>query len=444
MQKLYSLLSGLFLVVLTMTLSGLQAQNVQLQSSTFPSLPATSCTNTMLDVTVLKLCINMVHNGNSFNISGNTITVTLDYTLGPICLGAISMGVESINLGNIPAGSYTVVINAVLNSSIASTLTSSLVVNSCCSALPGFTPSRTTICVGDSIYFANTSTGANSQQWYENNTSVGTSTDYGKRYNAVGSYSIKLVVNGTGCTDSVTKTVTVTAPPVVDLGPDLVICPGSQTVLDAGGGRDSINWSDQSTFRSLVVTSPGTYYVEVFKNGCSDIDTTVVSFFNVQDLDLGNDTTICLGDTLVLDATLAGTSYKWQDNSTGSTFKVFAAGKYSVTRTDSNGCKARDTINVSVDVNCNTSDLFETYTFNEVITYPNPVKNVLSVDLPRGESRQFELEVFDVSGKNVVTQKVKLDVLGQLSIDVSFLRSGIYTLRLIGKGEIYTSRWVKE
>lgn len=444
MQKLYSLLSGFFLIVLTTSVFGLQAQNVQLQSATFPSLPATNCTNTQIDVSVLLLCINAVHNGNTFNISGSTITVSLDYTLGPICLGALSFQNYNINLGMIPAGTYNVVVQGVLNTAVVSTINTSLTVNSCCSASPAFTPSSTTICVGDSIYFANTSTGANSQQWYENNTSVGTFTHYGKRYNTVGSYSIKLVVNGTGCTDSVTQTVTVTPPPVVSLGADLSICPGAQTVLDAGSGRDSIKWSDQSTFRSLVVTNPGTYYVEVFKNGCSDIDTVVVSFYNVQDVDFGSDTIICAGDTLVLDATLTGATYKWQNNSTQSTFKVFAAGNYHVERTDTNGCKVRDTIAVSIDTNCNPSSLLEAQIFKEVLVYPNPVKNILSVDLSLQESRQFDLEIFDVRGRSLRTQKVEVDDLGHLFIDVSSIRSGIYTLRLTSEVDNYFARWLKE
>ena len=386
----------------------------------------------------------MTYNGGAFSVSGNTITVTLDYSLGPICLGAIGFDVQTINLGMLPAGTYSVVVQGVLNSSVVSTLNTSLTVNSCCTAIPAFTRSKNTICVGDSIYFNNTSTGATNQQWYENNTSVGSGTHYGKRYNTIGSYSIKLVVDGAGCSDSITKTVTVTAPPSIDLGQDIDICPGGQAVLDAGSGRDSVLWSDQSTLRNLVVTNAGTYYVEVFKNGCSDKDTVVVGLHNVIDVDLGNDTIICAGDTLELDATLTGATYKWQNNTTQSSFKVSAAGTYHVERTDANGCKARDTITVTVDANCNTSSLGENKGFKEVSVYPNPVKNNLSINLPVGASSVFTLEIFDISGKLIKNQNIEADHGGRLSIDVSEVNAGVYNLRLISKDETYTARWVKE
>lgn len=44
-----------------------------------------------------------------------------------------------------------------------------------------------------------------------------------------------------------------------------------------------------------------------------------------------NDTSSCMGDTVVLDAKDLGTSYLWQDSSTNSSFKVVENGRYSVT-----------------------------------------------------------------------------------------------------------------
>lgn len=444
MQKLYSLLGALFFSVLVLSSAKTHAQNVQLQSASFPSLPATSCTSTSIDVSVLLLCINATHNGNSFSISGNTITVSLDYSLGPICLGALSMQNYSINMGMIPAGSYNVVVNGVLNSAVVSTINTTLTVNSCCSAVPAFTPSSSTICVGDSIYYDNTSIGATSQQWYENGVAVGTSTHYGKQYNAIGTYSIKLVVSTTGCSDSITKVVNVTAPPTVNLGQDPTICPGGQVVLDAGSGRDSILWSDQSTLRSLVVTSPGTYYVEVFKNGCSDIDTVVVDFYNVVDVDFGNDTTICAGDTLVLDATMIGATYKWQNNSTKSTFRVYGVGTYYVERTDTNGCKARDTINVSVDANCNTSSLLESGVSSKLRVFPNPVKDKLFFDFPDANANVYAVEIIDVRGEILETIKVEANASETIILDVSKYKKGGYIVRLQSGDKTYTARWLKE
>lgn len=60
-------------------------------------------------------------------------------------------------------------------------------------------------------------------------------------------------------------------------------------------------------------------------------------------LSLGNDTMLCMGDTIWLVLPLGYTNYKWQDNSSGNSLAVTSAGTYYVT-VDSNGCSDSDTI----------------------------------------------------------------------------------------------------
>jgi len=63
---------------------------------------------------------------------------------------------------------------------------------------------------------------------------------------------------------------------------------------------------------------------------------------------LGNDTTICQGGNLLLNATATGATYLWQDNSTNPTFNVTQAGTYWVHVT--NACNTfDDTITVAYD-----------------------------------------------------------------------------------------------
>lgn len=59
--------------------------------------------------------------------------------------------------------------------------------------------------------------------------------------------------------------------------------------------------------------------------------------------ELGNDTLICDGEELLLNASIANASYQWQDNSTDSTFKVNKAGLYFVEIT-LNNCSNSDSI----------------------------------------------------------------------------------------------------
>src|SRR6185436_18711935 len=66
--------------------------------------------------------------------------------------------------------------------------------------------------------------------------------------------------------------------------------------------------------------------------------------------DLGIDTSLCNGGTLLLDATShPGSTYQWQDGSANPTFMVSASGRYNYyVKVAYNGCFAWDTINVNI------------------------------------------------------------------------------------------------
>lgn len=139
-------------------------------------------------------------------------------------------------------------------------------------------------------------------------------------------------------------------PPVdcpVDLGPDQTLCPGQTLVLDATAPGASYSWQDGSTGATFTVDAPGTYWVDVSTGSCLGGDTVVVDFLQAATVDLGNDTAICVGSTLLLDATTAGATYSWQDGSVASTYVVAQAGTYSVTITVG-GCSASGSIDVAV------------------------------------------------------------------------------------------------
>lgn len=63
-------------------------------------------------------------------------------------------------------------------------------------------------------------------------------------------------------------------------------------------------------------------------------DQIVAHFVPVLSVDLGADTLICTGDSVLLDAGMPGLTYLWQDGSTEQTYMAFGAGTYSVTVSD--------------------------------------------------------------------------------------------------------------
>ncbi|MBK9176886.1 MAG: gliding motility-associated C-terminal domain-containing protein [Flavobacteriales bacterium] len=143
-----------------------------------------------------------------------------------------------------------------------------------------------------------------------------------------------------------TAVVTVTPLPSFDLGPNATLCDGQSLLLDVSVPGGTYLWQDGSTADSYTVTGPGNYNVTVTANNCSASDAMNISYNPLPPLDLGPDRSLCDGETAILDATLAGATYLWQDGSNGPTFTVSGPGTYSV-GVQLNGCSSTDAVNVT-------------------------------------------------------------------------------------------------
>lgn len=111
------------------------------------------------------------------------------------------------------------------------------------------------------------------------------------------------------------------------LGNDLLICPSQTITLDAYTIGATYKWNDNSTDSVLHVSQAGTYWVEVYRT-CDTLRDTIVIIDSITNINLGNDTTICNGQSVLLNVALPGTTYLWQDNSTSSTYTVTVQGLY--------------------------------------------------------------------------------------------------------------------
>ena len=120
--------------------------------------------------------------------------------------------------------------------------------------------------------------------------------------------------------------------PSIDLGENVVLCPDDPAlVLDATFEGATYLWQDGSTQAMLAVTQAGLYSV-TFTNGCgsdeASIEVGVVEAIEPAKL---QDTVLCPGQSLVLDATsLNATSYRWQDGTEEPTLRVTNPGDYGV------------------------------------------------------------------------------------------------------------------
>ena len=135
----------------------------------------------------------------------------------------------------------------------------------------------------------------------------------------------------------------------IDLGNDTTICFGDNILLDAGPGFDSYLWQDGATTQTYLVTEAGVYWVHAWLGADMYADTITISNWPEIDIDLGNDTVICIGETVIFNAGEGYTEYIWQDGSTGQTYTAYVTGYYWCFVTDENYCSGVDSVYLSVD-----------------------------------------------------------------------------------------------
>ena len=110
-----------------------------------------------------------------------------------------------------------------------------------------------------------------------------------------------------------------------------------------GGEYATYVWQDNTTNSTFNITHQGIYWVKVTTNNCSTTDSIIVYYNQLPKANLGNDTTICQGETLTLDVSAKDATYLWQDNSTNSSFIVKQPGLYWV-KVTINNCSNTDSI----------------------------------------------------------------------------------------------------
>ena len=117
----------------------------------------------------------------------------------------------------------------------------------------------------------------------------------------------------------------------VNLGNDSILCALATLVLNAEQPHPAnYFWQDLSTNTTYLVESDGQYWVIVTDECLQVSDTINLGYLYPIDVDLGNDTTLCEGQHLLLSAETPFCDYVWQDGTTLSTYLVKYAGAYQV------------------------------------------------------------------------------------------------------------------
>nr|WP_294903062.1 gliding motility-associated C-terminal domain-containing protein [uncultured Lacibacter sp.] len=124
---------------------------------------------------------------------------------------------------------------------------------------------------------------------------------------------------------------------------------GSPISWKLNGANALLEQFSDSTLRINFEESGNYELIGAIYNICDTLyDTLQIKVTLVNSvLDLGTDTTLCTGNTILLNAKKGFNSYRWQDGTSDSTFVVTQPGRYYVSTEDACGNTFSDTINVS-------------------------------------------------------------------------------------------------
>ncbi len=165
------------------------------------------------------------------------------------------------------------------------------------------------------------------------------------RWGAAGTASISVTVRDvvTGCDSTLTIPVTIGTglrPRIA--AAKLFLCADDSVLLDAGNGYASYEWSSGERTPTIWGRPGGTYTVLVAdSDGCSG-RSDPIALVQVPPptpvITTSGPTSLCAGDSVILNADPGYAVYQWNDGVVGRVRTVRNTGRYSISVVDTNGC----------------------------------------------------------------------------------------------------------
>jgi len=270
--------------------------------------------------------------------------------------------------------------------------------------------------------------------------------------------------NGCVSEDSITVTVEGTEPEpepepeilVADAGGDMIITCTVQSVQLGGpntSSEASYNWSTvDGTFESatdqqqVTVNAPGTYVLEVSKEGSETVmdEVVITSDTDIPLIELGDSVTIKSGDEVNIGvATTIDYTYTWSPSDSlndGSIADPIASPSSTTTYTlqvsAPNGCISEDSITVTVEEPEVDIGEMEPETDNKgrIVIYPNPATEILHIE---SDAVIEAIAISDMTDRTILKSTSK-------DIDVSTLPSGVYIIHFIADGKLVVRNFIKQ
>lgn len=261
-----------------------------------------------------------------------------------------STGSTNAAINNLTAGSYSVTITDAngCTATNTTTVTQPPVLNVTLNA-------TALVCTGASNGSASaTATGGTQPYTYawSNGGSSSTINNLG-----AGTFTVT-VTDANGCQKTATATINQAPPVDIAIESEQVFCgpedSGDATVVvNSGTPPFTYTWSNGSTAESIENIGDGAYSVTVIDaNGCSDVAEIEIEVISDFSLSIIPRNLLCNGDNSggILIIPNGGTppySFNWNTGFTGNELSDIAAGTYSVTVTETDGCTLTETITIT-------------------------------------------------------------------------------------------------
>ena len=202
--------------------------------------------------------------------------------------------------------------------------------------------SNVSVCPGTQVTL--NATGAPTLTWE-------TGTANGGTYLPANSTTLTVVgIDNNGCVNQDSMDITIYPGALVNAGPDINVCLGS-TVTITATGSNTYQWNNGITNGQTFTPPLGTTTYTVIgtsANGCTNVDSMVLTVFSNPGISAGIDQIVCSGDSTQLIGQGA-ISYQWSGGVVNGTyFTPLASGLWSVTGIDNNGCVGYDTLQITI------------------------------------------------------------------------------------------------
>ena len=256
-------------------------------------------------------------------------------------------------------------------------------------------------CKNDSVQFTLSSSLIDSVKWNFGDVTSGTN-NYSSMfhpqhlYTNTGNYTVSVIVYKNTFIDTLTKVVTISEAPTISLPEDTTLCVGDSVLVQATSSENNYLWSTGETDSIKMLATAGQYWVST-ENTCG-LDTAEINLdFLELEVDLGNDSSLCDGDSLELNVNIPGATITWSNGNTTSTFVAKVNSIISV-EVSKLGCEDADTMSVSF--------------------------NALPTVLLGADTAICEGETLSISANNLIGNPVWSD--GTTSNSISVADSGTY------------------